>query len=85
MSSGNEAAPKWAAFFYVRKGNAVNDETPLTKWTKGMPSPNPKGRPKLPKATAEVRELARLWDLHINGRIEDGDDDIENWGFNLNG
>jgi hypothetical protein len=30
-----------------------------TRWTKGMPSPNPKGRPKQPKTVKEVRELAR--------------------------
>jgi hypothetical protein len=28
-------------------------------WKKGMPSPNPKGRPKQPKSAAEVRALAR--------------------------
>jgi len=30
-----------------------------TKWTKGMPSPNPKGRPKMPTNVREVRDLAR--------------------------
>jgi hypothetical protein len=46
----------------------MNDETKLpTKWTKGMPSPNPKGRPKQPKNTAEVRTLARE---HTTGAIE---------------
>jgi hypothetical protein len=30
-----------------------------TRWTKGMPSPNPAGRPKQPKTVKEVRELAR--------------------------
>jgi hypothetical protein len=30
-----------------------------TRWTKGMLSPNPKGRPKQPKTVKEVRELAR--------------------------
>jgi hypothetical protein len=28
-------------------------------WTKGGPSPNPKGRPKQPRSVKEVRELAR--------------------------
>jgi hypothetical protein len=28
-------------------------------WTKGGPSPNPKGRPKQPKTVKELRELAR--------------------------
>ena len=30
-----------------------------TRWTKGMPSPNPKGRPKMPKSVRDVRDLAR--------------------------
>ena len=30
-----------------------------SRWTKGMASPNPKGRPKQPKSVKEVRELAR--------------------------
>ena len=151
-----KAALKWAAFFYLRKGKTMNDESSPTKWTKGMPSPNPKGRPKQPKNTAEVRALARghttgalealreyksewddelrpfkrtplhnwashaadafrylamaqrepmnvenekpdpikemlkprtwnsAWDEYVNERIEDGEE-IENWGFNLNG
>ena len=29
------------------------------RWTKGMPSPNPKGRPKMPKSVRDVRDLAR--------------------------
>ena len=30
-----------------------------TRWTKGMPSPNPAGRPKMPKTVKEVKELAK--------------------------
>ena len=30
-----------------------------TRWTKGMPSPNPAGRPKMPKSVKEVKELAK--------------------------
>src|SRR5262245_45904446 len=36
-----------------------------TRWTKGMPSPNPKGRPKQPKNAKEVRELARQHTTHM--------------------
>src|SRR5262245_5799471 len=38
-----------------------------TRWTKGMPSPNPKGRPKVPRTPAEVKALARE---HTVGAIE---------------
>src|SRR5262245_37266452 len=37
----------------------MSTENLPTNWTKGMPSPNPKGRPKLPKTAKEVRDLAR--------------------------
>ena len=42
----------------------TNDETQKNaparpRWYKGMPCPNPRGRPKQPKTVAEVRELAR--------------------------
>jgi hypothetical protein len=30
-----------------------------TRWTKGIPSPNPLGRPKMPKTAKEVKELAK--------------------------
>jgi len=41
------------------QGNTMTDETKLpTKWAKGMPSPNPKCRPKQPKNATEVRQLA---------------------------
>jgi hypothetical protein len=30
-----------------------------TRWTKGMPSPNPAGRPKMPRTVKEVKELAK--------------------------
>jgi len=30
-----------------------------TRWTKGMASPNPLGRPKMPKTAKEVKELAK--------------------------
>jgi hypothetical protein len=40
---------------------------PPVKWEKGMPSPNPKGRPKQPKTAAEVRAIARE---HTVGAIE---------------
>jgi hypothetical protein len=30
-----------------------------TRWTKGMPSPNPASRPKMPKTVKEVKELAK--------------------------
>ena len=40
---------------------------PTNAWHKGMPSPNPKGRPKQPKNAAEVRTLARE---HTTGAIE---------------
>jgi hypothetical protein len=45
-------------------GNAMEEETTEenqlpTKWTKGMASPNPAGRPKQPKTVAEVRAIAR--------------------------
>lgn len=36
----------------------VRDES-QTRWVKGMPSPNPKGRPKMPKSVRDVRDLAR--------------------------
>jgi hypothetical protein len=50
------------------QGNTMTDETKLpTKWAKGMPSPNPKGRPKQPKNVVEVRQLARE---HTTGAIE---------------
>ena len=43
---------------------ATNEETngdthAPTRWTKGMPSPNPAGRPKMPKTVKEVKELAK--------------------------
>jgi hypothetical protein len=38
-----------------------------TRWTKGMPSPNPKGRPKQPKTVKEVRALA--W-THTTAMVE---------------
>ena len=39
----------------------MTDETklPAPRWQKGMASPNPKGRPKMPKTTQEVRDLCR--------------------------
>ena len=37
----------------------MKDETLPTQWRKGMASPNPKGRPKMPKTVKEVRDLAR--------------------------
>lgn len=38
----------------------MNDEpNPPTRWHKGMPSSNPKGRPKMPKTVRDVRDLAR--------------------------
>jgi hypothetical protein len=52
-------------------GNAMEEETTEenqlpTKWTKGMASPNPAGRPKMPKTAKEVR-AARL---HTPAAIE---------------
>ena len=43
---------------------ATNEETngdthAPTRWTKGMPSSNPAGRPKMPKTVKEVKELAK--------------------------
>ena len=32
---------------------------PPTRWHKGMPSPDPQGRPKMPKSVRDVRDLAR--------------------------
>jgi len=40
------------------EGTASDANVPA-KWTKGGPSPNPRGRPKQPKTAKEVRELAR--------------------------
>jgi hypothetical protein len=40
------------------EAQATDADVPA-KWTKGGPSPNPKGRPKQPKTVKEVRELAR--------------------------
>ena len=39
----------------------MTDETnlPTPRWHKGMSSPNPKGRPKMPKTVRDVRDLAR--------------------------
>jgi hypothetical protein len=37
----------------------TNDTNTPAPWTKGGPSPNPKGRPKQPKTVREVRDLAR--------------------------
>jgi hypothetical protein len=37
----------------------TNDTNVPGPWTKGGPSPNPKGRPKQPKTVREVRDLAR--------------------------
>ncbi len=53
-------------------GNAMEEETTEenqlpTKWTKGMASPNPAGRPKMPKTAKEVRDIARL---HTPAAIE---------------
>jgi hypothetical protein len=41
----------------------MNDEHPeqLLPWTKGGPSPNPKGRPTTPKTSSDVRTLARTF------------------------
>jgi hypothetical protein len=36
-----------------------------TRWTKGMASPNPKGRPKQPKTVKEVRALAREYTVQM--------------------
>jgi len=36
------------------------------------------------KELLKPRTWNDVWDLHINERIEDGEE-IENWGFNLNG
>jgi hypothetical protein len=38
---------------------ANGDTHAPTRWTKGMPSPNPAGRPKMPKTVKEVKELAK--------------------------
>ena len=38
---------------------ATDENTPNPKWTKGMRSPNPAGRPKTIKSMAELREAAR--------------------------
>ena len=32
-----------------------------TRWTKGMPSPNPKGRPPMVRTVRDVRDLARQY------------------------
>jgi hypothetical protein len=37
----------------------TNDTYAPARWTKGMPSPNPAGRPKMPKTVKEVKELAK--------------------------
>jgi hypothetical protein len=37
----------------------MRDASEATRWVKGMPSPNPKGRPKMPKSVRDVRDLAR--------------------------
>jgi hypothetical protein len=49
--------------------NAMTDETnlPTPRWHKGMSSPNPKGRPKMPKTVKVVRALARQ---HTSQMIE---------------
>ena len=44
----------------------VSNQLP-SKWTKGMASPNPAGRPKMPKTAKEVRDIARL---HTPAAIE---------------
>src|SRR5262245_8414812 len=44
----------------------ANTDTPAL-WQKGGPSPNPKGRPKVPRTPAEVKALARE---HTVGAIE---------------
>jgi hypothetical protein len=48
---------------------AMEEETieENSKWTKGMASPNPAGRPKMPKTAKEVRDIARL---HTPAAIE---------------
>jgi hypothetical protein len=38
---------------------AASDTNAPSRWTKGMASPNPLGRPKMPKTAREVKELAK--------------------------
>lgn len=44
----------------VPEGEAADANVPA-KWTKGMASPNPKGRPPVPKNAKEVKALARQY------------------------
>ena len=46
---------------------ATTDANTPALWQKGGPSPNPKGRPKVPRTPAEVKALARE---HTVGAIE---------------
>ena len=59
FSDGDTPAPEEAQ-------TDANTDTPAL-WQKGGPSPNPKGRPKVPRTPAEVKALARE---HTVGAIE---------------
>ncbi len=57
---GNGSGPT-GEFVEARASNdaATEAETAHVPWHKGMASPNPRGRPKMPKTVKEVRDLAR--------------------------